>query len=172
MHPGQNGHMQNHPSAVPPRSVPTPQQFGGNPMQPNQPFQQNPANQEGRHFPPIPPLEKGRFDTVYKNFCAQRSLVHNPRMLTIESRPLDLYDLHTQVMIEGGAANVRTCFFLLLHPRSDSNERLGRGEGLVGGDWRAHGFRPVSWLGFRARKVGSRSCPTSSARLQGVPCSV
>jgi hypothetical protein len=111
MHPGQNGHMQNHPSAVPPRSVPTPQQFGGNPMQPNQPFQQNPANQEGRHFPPIPPLEKGRFDTVYKNFCAQRSLVHNPRMLTIESRPLDLYDLHTQVMIEGGAANVRTRFF-------------------------------------------------------------
>ncbi|KAJ6577233.1 hypothetical protein B0H19DRAFT_1019558 [Mycena capillaripes] len=101
----QNGHMQNHP-AVPPRTVPTPHQQFPNPMQPNAPFQQNPANQEGRHFPPIPPLEKGRFDNVYKNFCTQRSLVHNPRMMSVEARPLDLYDLHTHVMLEGGAANV------------------------------------------------------------------
>ncbi|KAJ7821928.1 hypothetical protein B0H14DRAFT_2256995, partial [Mycena olivaceomarginata] len=53
-----------------------------------------------------PPLEKGRFDTVYKNFCTQRSVVHNPHMMSIEMRPLDLCDLHTQVMLEGGAANV------------------------------------------------------------------
>jgi hypothetical protein len=29
----------------------------------------------------------------------QRSLVHNPRMMSIETQPLDLYDLHTQVML-------------------------------------------------------------------------
>ncbi|KAK7032988.1 ARID domain-containing protein [Favolaschia claudopus] len=101
IHPGQNGHMPNHP-AVPPRSGPTPQQFLGNPGAPNQPFQ----NQEGRHFPPIPPLEKGRFDNVYKSWCAQRNIIHNPRMMSIETRPLDLYDLHVQVMAEGGAAIV------------------------------------------------------------------
>ncbi|KAJ7274552.1 hypothetical protein B0H12DRAFT_1228260 [Mycena haematopus] len=105
VHPGQNGHVPNH-SAVPPRSGPAPQQFPNNPMQPNPQFQQNPTNQEGRHYPPIPPLDKARFDTVYKNFCAQRGLVHNSRMLSIEARPLDLYDLHTQVMVEGGAMNV------------------------------------------------------------------
>jgi hypothetical protein len=108
----QNGHMQQNHPAVPPRTGPTPHQQFPNPMQPNPPFQQNPANQEGRLFPPIPPLEKGRFDTVYKNFCTQRNLVHNPRMMSIETRPLDLYDLHTQVMLEGGAANVDR---LLLH---------------------------------------------------------
>ncbi|KAJ7323670.1 hypothetical protein DFH08DRAFT_969216 [Mycena albidolilacea] len=43
---------------------------------------------------------------MYKNFCTQRSLVHNPRMMSIETQPLDLYDLHTQVMLEGGAANI------------------------------------------------------------------
>ncbi|KAF7360366.1 Kinase-like protein [Mycena venus] len=61
---------------------------------------------EGRHFPPIPPLEKGRFDNVYKQFCKQRRLVHNPRMMTIDTCALDLYDLHTQVMLEGGAVNI------------------------------------------------------------------
>ncbi|KAJ7773049.1 hypothetical protein B0H16DRAFT_1363068 [Mycena metata] len=100
-----NGHLQNH-AAVPPRTGQTPHQFP-NGMQPNPPFQQNPgAGQEGRHFPPIPPLEKGRFDTVYKSFCTQRNLVHNPRMMSIEARPLELYDLHTQVMLEGGGTNV------------------------------------------------------------------
>ncbi|KAJ7158919.1 hypothetical protein C8R46DRAFT_404752 [Mycena filopes] len=100
-----NGHLPNHP-AVPPRTGQTPHQFP-NGMQPNQPFQQNPgAGQEGRHFPPIPPLEKGRFDTVYKSFCTQRNLVHNPRMMSIEARPLELYDLHVQVMQEGGGTNV------------------------------------------------------------------
>ncbi|KAJ7838639.1 hypothetical protein B0H14DRAFT_1082912 [Mycena olivaceomarginata] len=43
---------------------------------------------------------------MYKNFCTQRSLVHNPRMMSIETQPLDLYDLYTQVMLQGGAANV------------------------------------------------------------------
>ncbi|KAJ7126683.1 hypothetical protein C8R44DRAFT_701425 [Mycena epipterygia] len=59
-----------------------------------------------RHFPPIPPLEKGRFETIYKKFCAQRSLVHNARMMSLDARPIDLYELHTQVMLEGGGPNV------------------------------------------------------------------
>ncbi|KAF7369446.1 ARID domain-containing protein [Mycena venus] len=65
-----------------------------------------PANRKGWHFPPIPPLEKSRFDTLYKDYCAQHSIVHNPRMMSIEMRPLDLHDLHTQVIFEGGASNV------------------------------------------------------------------
>ncbi|KAJ7126729.1 hypothetical protein C8R44DRAFT_103842 [Mycena epipterygia] len=90
-----------------PCAVPGPtlnQQFAIQPSNP--PFQQLPTGQEGRHFPPIPPLEKGRFETVYKNFCAQRSLVHNARMMSLEARPIDLYELHTQVMLEGGSPNV------------------------------------------------------------------
>ncbi|KAJ7104308.1 hypothetical protein B0H15DRAFT_809422 [Mycena belliarum] len=100
----QNGHMQNHP-AIPPRSGPSQQQFP-NPMQSGTPFQQMPQGQEGRLFPPIPPLDKARFDTVYKNFCVQRNLVHSARMMSVEARPIDLYDLHTHVMLEGGGANV------------------------------------------------------------------
>ncbi|KAJ7494586.1 hypothetical protein B0H11DRAFT_2002483 [Mycena galericulata] len=101
-----NGHMQQ--PAVPTRSGPTPQhqQFpgpggGGGPFQ-----QQPPAGQEGRPFPPIPPLEKARFENVYKNFCSTRNVVHNARMMSLEARPIDLYDLHTQVMLEGGGLNV------------------------------------------------------------------
>lgn len=105
-HPQNNGHMQ-HPN-VPPRSGPTPhQQFPGNPMAGGNAFQQQPpAVQEGRPFPPIPPLEKARFENVYKNFCSTRNVVHNARMLSLEARPIDLYDLHTQVMLEGGGSNV------------------------------------------------------------------
>ncbi|CAK5268789.1 unnamed protein product [Mycena citricolor] len=50
----------------------------------------------------IPPLERSRFEQVYKNFCTQRNIVHNPRMLMIEARQLDLYELHSHVMQEGG----------------------------------------------------------------------
>ncbi|KAJ7251684.1 ARID DNA-binding domain-containing protein, partial [Mycena rebaudengoi] len=53
-----------------------------------------------------PPLEKGRFETVYKNFSVLRGLVHRPRILSVEARPIDLYELHTQVMLEGGPSNV------------------------------------------------------------------
>jgi hypothetical protein len=107
----QNG-MQN-PSA-PLRSGPTPHQQFPNQMQPNTPFQQIPPGQDGRHFPPIPPLDKARFDTVYKNFCAQRGLVHNARMMSLEARPIDLYDLHVQVMLEGGGQLVNDPLFSFL----------------------------------------------------------
>ncbi|KAJ6607365.1 hypothetical protein B0H10DRAFT_2072011 [Mycena sp. CBHHK59/15] len=105
-HPQNNHPMQNNPGAAP-RSGPTPhQQPFPNQMQPNASFPQNAGGQEGRLYPPIPPLEKGRFETVYKNFCSQRNLVHHPRMMSVESRPIDLYELHTQVMLEGGGPNV------------------------------------------------------------------
>ncbi|KAF7362459.1 ARID domain-containing protein [Mycena venus] len=66
-------------------------------------LQPNQTDLEGQ---PIPPLEKDRFETVYKNFCTQRNLVHSPRLMTLEARPVNLYDLHTQVMFEGGATKV------------------------------------------------------------------
>ncbi|KAG6896581.1 hypothetical protein C0992_007333, partial [Termitomyces sp. T32_za158] len=55
-----------------------------------------------------PPLEKSRFDNAYKNFCSNRGVKHDPRMMNYEGRDIDLYMLHTCVMQEGGFAKVTT----------------------------------------------------------------
>ncbi|KAJ7467207.1 hypothetical protein FB451DRAFT_1040476 [Mycena latifolia] len=73
-------------------------------LQSNLPFQQNPL--VDANDAPIPPLDRSRFETVYKHFCTQRSLVHNARLMSLETRPIDLYELHSQVILAGGAANV------------------------------------------------------------------
>ncbi|KAJ7213110.1 hypothetical protein GGX14DRAFT_620246 [Mycena pura] len=87
----------------------------------------NPASQKRWHFLPISPLNQALFDTVYKKFCTQRNLVHDPQMMSIQMRPLDLWDLHTQVMLKG------------------------RVEGLVVGNWGADGFRSVPRLRYPAK---------------------
>ncbi|KNZ72102.1 hypothetical protein J132_04383 [Termitomyces sp. J132] len=53
-----------------------------------------------------PPLEKSRFDSSYKNFCATKGVKHDPRMINYEGRDIDLFILHTHVMQEGGFMKV------------------------------------------------------------------
>ncbi|KAJ7448011.1 hypothetical protein FB451DRAFT_767888 [Mycena latifolia] len=74
-------------------------------MQPA-PSGSQPFNLDGKQHAPIPPLDKDRFKTVYENFCTQRNLVPDPRMMSLEARSIDLYELHVQVMFEGGGRNL------------------------------------------------------------------
>ncbi|KAF5392157.1 hypothetical protein D9757_001392 [Collybiopsis confluens] len=102
-------------NSIPPRSVPTPLQ-GGHPFPMNPNFPNNsPAN--GSPGPnaaavqanlnmPIQPLEKSRFETSYKQWCLTKAIVHNPQLLSIDNRTIDLYQLHCQVMREGGFTSV------------------------------------------------------------------
>ncbi|KAG6856307.1 hypothetical protein H0H87_005722, partial [Tephrocybe sp. NHM501043] len=55
-----------------------------------------------------PPLEKSRFDNAYKSFCMTKGVKHDPRMINFEGRDIDIYQLHTHVMQEGGQAKVTT----------------------------------------------------------------
>nr|GAT60914.1 predicted protein [Mycena chlorophos] len=73
------------------------------PMQPTPPF---PPNTGAQSSFALPPLDKLRFDNVFKSWCAQRNIQLNPRILTIDARSIDLHDLHTQVILEGGAQAV------------------------------------------------------------------
>ncbi|KAJ7052513.1 hypothetical protein C8F01DRAFT_1375908 [Mycena amicta] len=106
----QNPGPQNGPAASPPNSHlsnysprpgPAQQQFSNPMQQPTPSFQPNLAGQQP--FPSIPPLDKVRFENVFKSWCTQRNIQLNPRILTIDARSIDLHDLHTQVMMEGGA---------------------------------------------------------------------
>ncbi|KAF9059424.1 hypothetical protein BDP27DRAFT_1341465 [Rhodocollybia butyracea] len=113
----------NPPNNVPPRSGTTPQQnpFPMNGSQLNFPANtsslngsQGPSNLAHPNIgaPPmnaptvIPPLDKARFETSYKQWCLTKSIVHDPRLLSIDSRQIDLFQLHCQVMREGGFATV------------------------------------------------------------------
>ncbi|KAG6843375.1 hypothetical protein H0H87_005296 [Tephrocybe sp. NHM501043] len=53
-----------------------------------------------------PPLEKSRFDDAYKRFCMTKGVMHDPRTINFEGRDIDIYQLHTHVMQEGGQAKV------------------------------------------------------------------
>jgi ARID/BRIGHT DNA binding domain len=55
---------------------------------------------------PIHPLEKARFDLTYKTFCHRMGLKPDQRLLTIDSQPIDLHALHSEVLQEGGLKNV------------------------------------------------------------------
>jgi hypothetical protein len=126
-------------NAVPPRSGPTPhQQHPNGPfptqMSPNMgpqfPFQMNgpqsgsapggaggpqtqqaPQNMQNPFLQMPPPLEKGRFEGAYKSYCATKNIVHDARLMSVESRPIDLHALHTQVMNEGGGKKVSDPLF-------------------------------------------------------------
>ncbi|KAK1229093.1 hypothetical protein PQX77_007855 [Marasmius sp. AFHP31] len=54
-----------------------------------------------------PPLAKDRFLVTYKNFCAQKRLVHDQSLLSSENLNIDLHTLHSEVMKEGGWASVQ-----------------------------------------------------------------
>ncbi|KAJ3716145.1 hypothetical protein C8R42DRAFT_679661 [Lentinula raphanica] len=108
----------NAPNNVPPRSSSTPQQQL-NPFAMRQyNFPINDSSTNGASGPsnlgptmpifntPIPPLDKQRFDATYKQWCQSKHILHDPRILTFENRPIDLYLLHCLVIREGGTANV------------------------------------------------------------------
>jgi hypothetical protein len=111
MHP-QPSHP-NQQSMIPPRAGPTPQQMIHSPNVGNQyPFSMtshgiNPQPQA--QF--MPALDKTRFDTAYNNFCLSKGVQHDPRLMSVDGRPIDLHELHVQVMNEGGVTKVRASFF-------------------------------------------------------------
>jgi hypothetical protein len=61
----------------------------------------------------IPPLEKPRFDTSFKTWCQQKSISIDQRMLSIDGRPIDLHNLHSSVIGEGGLGNVSYSLLVL-----------------------------------------------------------
>jgi hypothetical protein len=55
----------------------------------------------------IPPLDKSRFELAFKNFCNNKQIKIDPRLLSVNNRSIDLHILHTFVMREGGEAKVQ-----------------------------------------------------------------
>lgn len=111
-----------HPSGsfnMPPNAMGTPFSFpangapstgsGPSPLiQPNRPPGGNLVNNFGKGL--INPLDKTRFDIIYKNFCLRKGLKLDQRLLTIDSQTIDLHALHDQVLQEGGSKNVSPVF--------------------------------------------------------------
>jgi hypothetical protein len=108
------------------RSGPTPQQLVPNQQLPAQispnmsnrlPLSNGPSDisQSASNMPGTtifpPPLSKGQFDGAYRQWCTNRGMVHDPRLMSVDSRPIDLYALHLQVITEGGAAKVGLLVF-------------------------------------------------------------
>ncbi|KAL0565482.1 hypothetical protein V5O48_016545 [Marasmius crinis-equi] len=56
---------------------------------------------------PFPPLVKERFNITYKNWCNQKHVSHDQRLLSIDNLSIDLHTLHTEVMKEGGLGPVQ-----------------------------------------------------------------
>ncbi|KAE9403632.1 kinase-like protein [Gymnopus androsaceus JB14] len=54
----------------------------------------------------VEPLDIQRFGVTYKHWCLTKNIVHDPRLLIIDSRPIDLFQLHCYVIREGGIQNV------------------------------------------------------------------
>jgi len=90
-----------------------PQSQSAGPSQPNQIGVSN-AQQGAKGFlsnsfqpngMPIP-LDKTRFDSLFKGFCAKSNLKPDPRLLNLDNRPVELHRLHVEVMKEGGFAKV------------------------------------------------------------------
>ncbi|KAF8072116.1 hypothetical protein FPV67DRAFT_1411823 [Lyophyllum atratum] len=54
----------------------------------------------------LPPLEKHRFENAYKSYSATKNVKHEPRLMNVDGREIDLYLLHTHVMQEGGWGKV------------------------------------------------------------------
>lgn len=61
---------------------------------------------------PIPPLDKSRFESSYKQWCLTKAIVHDPRLLAIDNRQIDLFQLHCLVMREGGLTNVSSSLYI------------------------------------------------------------
>ncbi|KJA23009.1 hypothetical protein HYPSUDRAFT_163989 [Hypholoma sublateritium FD-334 SS-4] len=50
----------------------------------------------------VGPLEKNRFESAFKSYCAKRELKIDARSLTIDNRTVDLHHLHCEMIKEGG----------------------------------------------------------------------
>ncbi|KAJ3509059.1 hypothetical protein NLJ89_g5424 [Agrocybe chaxingu] len=130
----QGGHPANQP-IVPPRSIPTPQQSGPQQLPGSSPFSGMPPSSMSGSIPfpnsnpqaqpiagpsqptmtggnpmqntfGIMPLDKHKFDPMFRTFCNRRNVKPDNRLLSIENRPVDLHALHVQVMQEGGINKV------------------------------------------------------------------
>ncbi|EDR08560.1 uncharacterized protein LACBIDRAFT_297375 [Laccaria bicolor S238N-H82] len=55
-------------------------------------------------FPP--PLDKTRFEQAFRAYCVKKNLNVNIRKLQIDNRPVDLYRLHRNVMLEFGVSKI------------------------------------------------------------------
>ena len=153
--------------AVPTRSVSTPHQqaqpgggvggpfanqvamsggMGGHfPLAMNGPSGSSGSLQQGQtamnSFPP--PLDKARFEQSFRAYCVKKNLNVNIRQLQIDNRPVDLYQLHRNVMLESGVSKVRC--FLLNHIKRMAyrfNSRWNRKHfgTLLGGVWDLFSF--------------------------------
>ncbi|PFH46808.1 hypothetical protein AMATHDRAFT_50769 [Amanita thiersii Skay4041] len=67
----------------------------------------HPGNLPTQVLQTIPPLDKARFDQAFKNYCANKQIKIDPRMLTLNNTLIDLHLLHSIVMQEGGEAKVQ-----------------------------------------------------------------
>jgi hypothetical protein len=65
-----------------------------------------PNQQQPQYILP-PALTKERFEPFFANHCSSKGIVIDPRRLLVDNRPIDLFNLHVQVMNEGGAQKVR-----------------------------------------------------------------
>jgi len=122
---GQPSHQQQHPTpggvGGPTLGRPFPNQMSPN-LNPQFPF---PMNVNGATSSPpsvvavgaqptpsgnmqqLPPaLEKHRFENAYKSYSATKNVKHEPRLMNVDGREIDLYLLHTHVMQEGGWGKV------------------------------------------------------------------
>ena len=89
-----------------------------------------------------PPLDQPRFQERYKAYCASQNR-KDDIPLQIDNKPVDLYQLHRNVMLESGFIQVfifpPSCAKKVVH-----GFPLGRTEGTLEHYWRAHGIRTIS----------------------------
>jgi len=82
--------------------------MGGFPLAMNGPSGSSGSLQQGQtgmnSFPP--PLDKVRFELSFRAYCTKKNLNVNLRQLQIDNRPVDLYQLHRNVMLEFGVSKV------------------------------------------------------------------
>ncbi|KIK10374.1 hypothetical protein K443DRAFT_147864 [Laccaria amethystina LaAM-08-1] len=83
--------------------------MGGHfPLAMNGPSRSTGSLQQGQtgmnSFPP--PMDKVRFEQSFRAYCTRKSLNVKLRQLQIDNRPVDLYQLHRNVMLEFGVSKV------------------------------------------------------------------
>lgn len=60
----------------------------------------------------VEPMDKASFDRHYREFCSARQIVRDEQMLSVSNRPVDLHQLHQQVLHEGGSKWVCDPYFI------------------------------------------------------------
>ena len=150
-----------------PFSANTPQP-GATGLSQNQPGPSTPqgagAGNSGGNMPLPDPLSKGEFELTYRSFCAKVKM--EPRAASIDNRPVDLHQLHFEVMKEGGQTNVSCCHFV----ESNSSRSLtffpaGLSKGLVARHRRPPRLCSVPCNRWRARSIRAWDRPSASSAL-------